>query len=123
MNFGEKCDELYALREKIAEAQAAVDALEKQKRAMEDELLGAMKEAGTDIVRGQRATVTVTETVLPQIKDAEAFGKFVLRHKALHLFERRVARAAYKELKESMGGKAVPGIDEFTKVSLSIRKA
>jgi chromosome segregation ATPase len=122
MNFGERCDALYELREKIAEAQSKVDALEKQKREMEDDLLAAMTEAGTDLVRGQRATASITETVVPQIADMEAFGQFVLRKKALHLFQRRIAATAYRELKESLAGKPVPGVNEFTKISLSLRK-
>ncbi|MBT9153369.1 MAG: hypothetical protein DDT39_00026 [Firmicutes bacterium] len=121
-NFGARCDALYALREEIAEAQSKVDALDKKKRALEDDLLAAMVEAGTDLVRGQRATASITENVIPQIFDMEAFGQFVLRKKALHLFERRIARTAYRELKESLAGKAVPGVNEFTKVSLSLRK-
>lgn len=122
MNFGERCDELYALREEISEAQAKVDVLEKKKREKEDELLAAMTEAGTDLVRGQRATASINETIIPQIADMEAFGQFVLRKKALHLFERRIAKTAYRELKESLAGKPVPGVNEFTKISLSLRK-
>lgn len=122
VNLGALADSIYAKREEVAQARAVADELEKEQRAMENDLLAAMQEAGTDIARGQSATVSITENVIPQIQDFEAFATFVLRKKALHLFERRIAKTAYRELKETLAGKPVPGVGEFTKVSLSIRK-
>lgn len=121
-NLGALADELYAKNAEIAQANAVVKNLENEKREIENRLLGSMQEAGTDIVRGNSATVSISEVVRPQIDDFNALEKFVLRQKALYLFERRIASTAYRELKESLGGKPIPGLSEFTQARLNVRK-
>lgn len=122
INLGALGDSIYDKADEIVLANAKVKALEVEKRGLEERLLNEMTAAGTAIVRGVKSTVTITESVRPQIADFEAFEKFVLRKKALYLFERRVAAVAYREMKESMKGKAVPGISEFVQQKLSVRK-
>lgn len=122
LNLGNLADEIYEKNIEIAQANAALKEIELQKRELENKLIAAMQEAGTDIVRGSKATTSISEVTRPQLQDAEAFYKFVLRKKALHLFERRIAATAYKEMKESMGNKPVPGVSEFTTTRLNVRK-
>lgn len=121
-NFGAMADALYDKAGDIAKANEIVKKLEGEKRDLENSLLGKMVEAGTNIVRGSKATVSISETVRPSIHDFEAFEKFIYRKKALHLFERRVAAVAYREMKESLGNKPIPGIAEFTQQRLNVRK-
>ena len=122
MKLGELGDAIYAKTAEIAAANETVKQLELERRAMEEELLARMQEAGTDIVRGEAATVSISETIRPQIQDYDAFASFILRRKALHLLERRIASRAYSELKDSLGGKPIPGTTEFTQVRLNVRK-
>lgn len=121
-NLGSIGDAIYSKSEEIAAASAKVKELETEKRALEERLLQGMRDAGTDIVRGAKATVSISETVRAQIADWDELAKFVLRKKALHLFERRIASTAYRELKEQLGGKAVPGLSEFTQTRLNVRR-
>lgn len=121
-NLGAMADAIYEKNEQIAQANAALKVLEGEKRDIENRLLESMQEAGTNIIRGAKATVSISETTRPSIFDFDAFSKFVLRRKALHLFERRVAANAYRELKEELGGKTIPGISEFTQQRLNVRK-
>lgn len=123
LNLGQLADEIYAKNAALASANAVVKGIEAEKRELENTLLAAMQDAGTDIIRGSDATVSISEVVRPQLKDFDLFAKFVLRKKALHLFERRIASSAYKELKDELGGKPIPGVDEFTQTRLNIRKA
>lgn len=123
VNLGKLADQLYAKNEEIAAANARVKELEGEKTQLETKLLQSMKGVGTNIVRGETATVSISETVRPKIDDFEAFSSFVLRKKALHLFERRIAATAYRELKESLNGKAIPGTSEFTHERLNIRRS
>lgn len=123
VNFGALADSLYDKNQQIASANAVVKDLESEKRDIENQLLGAMQSSGTNIVRGAKAAVSISETIRPQIDDFEALSKYVLRHKALHLFERRISATAFRELKDQLGGKAVPGLTEFTQVRLNVRKA
>jgi hypothetical protein len=122
MNLGKLGDALYAKNEQIALANEAVKVLEGEKRELEAQLLAAMTTAGTDIVRGDLATVSVSELMRPQLQDWAKFEQFVLRKKALHLFEKRIAVNAYKEMKESLHGKDVPGVTEYNYQRLNVRK-
>lgn len=122
VNLGKLADQLYAKNEEIAAANARVKELEGEKSQLENKLLSTMKDVGTDIVRGETATVSISETVRPKIDDFDAFSAFVIRKKALHLFERRIAATAYRELKDSLNGKPIPGTSEFTHERLNVRR-
>lgn len=122
VNFGDMCDQLYAKNDEIAQVNGRLKELEGEKREIENRLLASMQDAGTNIVRGQLATVSISETIRPQLADFDEFQKFVLRRKACHLFERRISAKAYQEMKESLGGKPVPGVTEFPQVRLNVRK-
>jgi len=122
-DFGKKADKLYKKDQEIAAANARVKELQTERNELENELLAAMQDAGTTIVRGKTATVSISETIRPRIADFEKFAQFALRKKALHLFERRIASTAYKEMKESLGGKDIPGLSEFAQHRLNVRRA
>lgn len=121
--LGEMGDEIYDLNAEIAKANEVVKQLDNKKRDLENELLLRMQDAGTDIVRGNKATISISETVRPQIQDFDAFATFAIRKKALHMFEKRISGAAYQEMKKLLGGKPIPGLTEFTSVRLNVRKA
>ena len=120
--LGEMGDEIYDLNAEIAAANEVVKRLDNKKRDLENELLLRMQDAGTDIVRGNKATISISETIRPQIADFDAFTVFVHRKKAYHMFEKRIASGAYKEMKELLGNKPVPGLIEFTSIRLNVRK-
>lgn len=122
INLGELGDSIFSKSAEIAAVDARRKELDQEKRDLENQLLTAMQAAGTDVVRGNLATVSISETVKPQIVDIEKLYTFVLRKKALHLFERRIAATAYRELKDQMGAKPVPGLSEFTVTKLNVRK-
>jgi hypothetical protein len=121
-NLGDLADAIFAQNEKIAAANAVVKELEVEKRALEERLIIAMEAAGTDIIRGDLATVSISETVRAQISDFEKLEQFIHRNKALYLFERRIAATAYRELMETRKGKAIPGLIEFKQQRLNVRK-
>lgn len=122
VDFGKLADALYAKNEEIAAFNTKLKVIEAEKRDMENTLMASMLDAGTNIVRGSKATVSISETIRPQIQDFEEFAKFCLRKKALHMFERRIASGAYKEMKDSLGGKPIPGLTEFSQSRLNVRK-
>ena len=122
VKLGDLADELHGLQEQLAKINVEVKALEDKKHALESNIISALQDNGIDSIRGKYATISITETVKPQIADFEEFATFVLRKKALHLFERRISGKAYKEMKELLKGKAVPGLNEFVQQKLSVRK-
>lgn len=123
LNFGALADALHTKIGEIAKLQAKIKDLEGEKHDLENKLLAGMEGAGTDIVRGKKATVNISETQRYRIADMEKFEPFCNRKKAIHLFERRLSSAACKEMVESLGGKPIPGVEVFTQKRLNVRKA
>ena len=119
--LGSLGDSLFEKRAEIAAAENRVKELTAEKTLIESELIAQMKDAGTDMVRGEKATISISETIRPQLQDQEAFNRFVLRKKALHLFERRIAVKAYNEMKDELGGKPIPGVSEYVQTRLNVR--
>lgn len=122
VKLGNLADQLYTLREKKGALQAQIRALEEEETAMETTLLAGMEEQETEVVRGKKATISISKNVIPQVQDWEKIGTYILRHKALHLLQRRLATGAYREAVEQNKGKALPGCVEFEKVTLNVRK-
>lgn len=121
-NLGELADALYAKNEELAKINAKVKALEAEKTQLQNEVLSALDEAGTTTAKGKKASVSLGETQRFNISDFEALAPFLLRKKALHLFERRISSKAAAEMIESMGGKPIPGLSIFTQRRINVSK-
>ena len=122
VKLGKLADELYALREKKGQLYAQIRALEEEETALENKLLTEMEGHGLDQIRGDSATISISRSVVPQVQDWDALYKYVLRHKAVHLLQRRLAIAAYREALELNKGKPLPGVIDFEKTTLNVRK-
>lgn len=121
--LGQQIDKLFKLREKITSEQKKVDALKEQRNELEQSIITQMKESGDlEQARSNKATATRTIQVVPHVKDWQKLYRYIIRNKALHLFERRIASAAYRELMESRKGRKLPGVESFSKETLSLRK-
>lgn len=123
--FGKVADEIQALQDKVdklnADYKAKVEPLEKEIKAKTETLQLAMQDAGLTYVEGKKAKCDLKENVLIGFSDFEAFVQFARRRGAFHLFQRRIAVNAYRELKEQLG-KAIPGLVEIPKASLNVSK-
>lgn len=121
-SLGELADELYNFKIRCAAAQKVADDLKAEQHALETVIINALTDAGITAIRGTYDTIGLSESVRPQIADPAAFEAFVLRKKALHLFERRISVKAYNEMKLLLKGKPIPGLNEFVQTKLSVRK-
>ena len=111
----------FDIRNEIKAVNKQVDGLKAQKEEMELKLLEMMDAVGTDQSRSSVATATITEVVVPQVTDWDAFWKFIFRNKASYLVERRAASVAFRETLEQRKGRAIPGVSSFTKRTVGIR--
>lgn len=118
--IGACADKLYELRNKRLEMQKAVDAVASEESALKNYIIDHLPKSEASGVAGRLARVTVVTKEVPQVKDWEAFYKYVKRHSAFELMQRRLSDAAVKERWES--GKKVPGVESFNVVSVSINK-
>ena len=105
-----------------------VDAIEAELREakrvlaeLEDELMKAMKDQGLSRVSSQGLTLSINESIVPQLKSWESFEKFVYRNQALHLLERRIHTTAWREELLTRDQTPIPGIEPWVRVKLSVR--
>ena len=114
-------DDIFDIRNEIKAMNKQVDELKASKEEKELKLLEMMDAVGTDMSRSDVATATITETVVPQVTDWDAFYKFISRNKAFYMLERRAAAVAFRETLAQRKGRAIPGVSSFTKRSVGIR--
>lgn len=89
-------------------------------RSLELELLVRLDEQGMKKASTDDGTASVTEVVLPQVVDWEAVYAYIQETGDFYLLQKRPAAAAFRELNDS--GQAIPGIEPYTKRSISLRK-
>ena len=120
MNLGSAIDNLFDLRQQKAKLDKKVTDLKKIIEEAELNVQGLLRENNVTLSRGEFATASITETIVPVVDDWDAFYDHILQTEGFHLLERRPASRAYRELLEA--GEDVPGLRPFTKHNLSLRK-
>jgi len=118
--LGHKIDALYELRENKRRLKGEMDDLEQRMAELESSITEDLGTQGLTLSRGMRATVTVTESEVPTTEDWDQVLSYIKQNDAMHLLERRISVAAWRELQES--GELVPGTKPFLKRKLSVRK-
>lgn len=108
-------------RRSIADLNTELKLLTERKEQLELSLAAAMDALGTDQVRSKEATITLGERVLYSMENPESFYRFIRKNNAFHLLERRPAQAACRELQESRGKRPIPGLQSYTKRTVSFR--
>jgi hypothetical protein len=113
-------DELFALRESKRVLEAQVKEIESRVSEIKAELVPRFQDEGTQSTATKTASVTLTETVLPQVTDWDAFYAFIKDTDSFYLLERRPASTAWRELHNA--DMTPPGTQAFTKFDLNLRK-
>lgn len=121
MTLGERIDEIYDLKQQKKDAEDAVVAIERRIAAKEDELLAELDAQGTVKATGRKASVSVQETIVPQVEDWDAFYAYVRKNNAFELLQRRPVAEAWREHAMNRRSKTVPGTVPFAKRKVSIR--
>lgn len=118
--IGEAVDMLYQMRgarQRYAALEASVKAAE---TLVKDALLKKFGKESMDGAAGAQASMSVNPRPIPQLKDDKKFFAFVHKHKRFDLLQRRLNDGAIKEMWEN--NKAVPGIDKFVALVISVTK-
>ena len=89
-------------------------------RDLEDELLTQLDDQGMSKATVKAGTATITKTVVPNVVDWDALHEHIQETGDFYLLQKRPAAAAFRELNDS--GIEVPGIEPFTKRTISLRK-
>jgi hypothetical protein len=118
--LADKVDQYYSLREARLAMQHEVEDLQKQETELKNYLIDNISKADATGVSGKLARVTVVSKPVPQVKDWDAFWKYVVRRKAFDLVQRRLSDTAVKLRWED--GQVIPGVESFPVISLSLNK-
>jgi len=121
--IGSKIDAIWKLRESKRECEAEIKQLEAEINERSNELLEVMSREGLLKATGDRATVSVSELVKPNVEDWESFYSYIRKSNQFHLLERRPSVTGCRELFNTKG--KIPGVVPFTmrKVNLRTRKS
>lgn len=120
--LGDRIDALHALREQKRELNKQLKDVDSEVKDLEAELLEAMHEQGLDQTRGSLATASISKSVVPQVEDWDKFHAFLIKNKMPWLLQRRVSADAYREVLERRKNRKIPGVSNFEKETLNLRK-
>lgn len=118
--LGACADKLYELKQKRLDMQKAVDVVEAEEKALKEHIINNLPKSEASGVAGKVARVTVVTKEIPQVKDWEAFYKYVKKTGQFDLLQRRLTDAAIKERWEN--GKEIPGVEHFNATAISLNK-
>jgi acyl CoA:acetate/3-ketoacid CoA transferase alpha subunit len=89
-------------------------------RSLEMELLVRLDEQGMLKASTDAGTASITETILPNVVDWDAVYEHIRETGDFYLLQKRPATAAFRELHQS--DIKVPGMEPYTKRTISLRK-
>lgn len=90
-------------------------------RSLEMELLVRLDEQGMKKASTDDGTASITEVIVPQVVDWDAVYEHIKETGDFYLLQKRPAAAAFRELNDS--GEVIPGMEPYTKRSISLRKS
>lgn len=122
--LGACIDLAYEARAERLEYQRSVEeklaAMKKREDEIEEHILQSFDKSDIEGAKGSIATASVSRLVVPAVKDWPKVFAYISKKKAWDLMEKRMARVAYRDRLEA--GEIIPGVESFTKVSLSLTK-
>ena len=118
--LGVQIDRMKALDDDIKIAEKALRDLKTRRAKLEARLIKAFKKQDIDGSKGRNGVARLRRAIFYSIKNRSLFDKYVLKNKALDLFQNRISAAAYKARLDE--GEAVPGIASFERFGITITK-
>lgn len=119
--MGTCADKLYNLRQKRLDMQKAVDEVAAEEKALKQHIIDNLPKSEASGIAGKTARVTVVTRPEPQVKDQEAFRKYMNRTKRFDLANKlRPSAPAIRDMWDE--GKDVPGVERFNVVTVSLNK-
>lgn len=126
--LGKVADMLYERSLRMKEVKAAIEKqfgkelekLQAEEKALEEYLINSVPKSLATGVAGQLCRVTVKTKEVPTVKDWDVLYKHIKKTGDFDLLGRSVSKTAVQQRWDA--NKAVPGIDKFNAVSLSVNK-
>lgn len=121
LEVGDYIDLLYQKRAERLEAQAAVEAMEAEEKAIKEMIIQLLDTQGLKMGGGKIATASITRRIVGNPTDWDKLYAYILENKAFDLLHKRISDTAYRDRLEQ--GEAVPGLEPFPVIGLSLVKA
>ncbi len=119
MTLGQATDKMWALREEKRKLGVEEKRIDGELKELETTIFGLLDAQDTRKAEGKKASVSIGEVVVGNVEDWDALWPYIAKNKYFHLVQKRVSDPGLRELWEK--GKVVPGVQPFTKRTLSVR--
>lgn len=117
--LGSLADQIHAKKEAKKKLDAEVSELEVEIKALEEQIFEAMDAQGTTKAEGKKCSLSISSRTIANVVDWDQLWPWIAKTKSFYMVQKRVNDTTYRELREM--GKKVPGVQDFTKRSLSVR--
>lgn len=117
--LGATIDRMWELREKKRSLDAQVKTVEADMELLETSMFRLLDAQDTRKAEGKHASVSVNESVVGNVEDWDALWPYITKNKFFHLVQKRLSDPALRELWGK--GKVIPGVQPFTKRTLSLK--
>lgn len=118
-SLGATTDKMWQLREDKRALDAKLKVVEGQIKELETTLFELLDAQDTRKAEGKKASVSIGEAVVANVEDWDALWPYIVKNKFFHLIQKRVSDPGMRELWALK--KVVPGVQPFTKRTLSVR--
>jgi hypothetical protein len=119
LTLGQAADKMWLLKDEKKALESQVKGVEAQIKELEETIFGLLDAQDTRKAEGKKASVSINESVVATVEDWEALWPYITKNKYFHLVQKRVSDPGMRELWDM--GKKVPGVQPFTKRTLSVR--
>ena len=119
LTLGALADQIHAKREAKRLLDAKMKEIEEEIRELEESIFAAMDAQGTTKAEGKKAGLSISSRTIANVVDWDSLWPWVAKTKSFYMIQKRVNDTTYREMLEF--GKKVPGVQPFTKRSLSVR--
>ena len=113
--------ELKGIKSELADYKSLTDPLNARKKELEEELMNSSQAEGMHLVQAEGLSVSVTETIVPQVDDWEKVESYIKDTDSYYLYPKKILSTVYRELLNE--GTEIPGTSPFTQRRLNVRKA
>lgn len=114
-------DRMWKLREDKRALTAKLKPIEEEYDELEKSLKAALIEGESTGAKTKKASASLSEEVVGNIKDWDSFTAYIKKSGHFHLLQRRISNPAFRELAGLLSKKGgVPGVEAFKKINLTL---
>lgn len=118
--LGGMIDRLYLMRAERLTYRKLVDDMSARESELSQKIIDEFPKSDIDSARGQLASASITQKVVPTVQDWQRLYDFIRRTGSWELLQRRTSDGAFRERWES--GEKIPGVDQYHHNAISLRK-